>query len=94
MSCPDFLCSFAALPSVVVVSNTLSGRNRGESKALRAVIFMKADNDDFWKRSSQRAKLETSRRESEQLHSRAWRRNAAALLLIVVALGVLWLLRR
>lgn len=55
---------------------------------------MKADNDDFWKRSSQRAKLETSRRESEQLHSRAWRRNAAALLLIVVALGVLWLLRR
>ena len=55
---------------------------------------MKADNDDFWKRSSQRAQLEASRRESEQLHSRAWRRNAAALLLILVALGVLWLLRR
>ena len=55
---------------------------------------MKADNDDFWKRSSQRAQLEASRRESEQLHSRAWRRNAAALFLIVVALGVVWLLRR
>ena len=94
MSCPDFLCSFAALPSAVFVSNPLSQRNPGASKPLRAVKFMKEDNDDFWKRSTRRAELEASRRESEQLHSRAWRRNVATLLLIMLVLGVLWLLRR
>jgi hypothetical protein len=55
---------------------------------------MNADNDDFWKRSSQRAELEAARRETEQLNSRAWRRNAAVLVLIFMLLGLLWLLRK
>ena len=55
---------------------------------------MKVDNDDFWKRPSQLEELEATRRETEQLHSRAWRRNVAALLLMVILLGVVWLLRR
>lgn len=55
---------------------------------------MKVDNDDFWKRPSQLEALESSRRESAQLHSRAWRRNVAAFLLIVMLLGAVWLMRR
>ena len=55
---------------------------------------MNAENDEFWKRTSDRAELAAARRGAERLYSRGWRRNVMALVLIAALLCVIWLVRR
>ena len=55
---------------------------------------MQADNDEFWKRTSQRAALEEARRDNKELHSRGWRRNTLVFIILALAVGAVWLLRR
>ena len=56
--------------------------------------LMHADNEEFWKRTAQRADLDGVRRKTQQLHVRGWRRNVIGVVIFMLALGVIWVIRR
>ena len=52
------------------------------------------DQDEFWRRTSQRDNLEALRRYERERNSVGWRRNLTGLVLLALALCALWYLLR
>lgn len=56
--------------------------------------FMSEEDDEFWRRTTQREQLETLRRDKEARHARGWKRNLTLVVLTAILLACLLVFRK